>query len=105
MNWKSKENKELVEAILSLENFDEATAFLRDLLTESEIKEFALRLKVAKMLSENVPYLTIENETGFSSTTVARVSKWLKTGMGGYTNIINKLHHNSLNQTGRGLHS
>ena len=41
MNWESKENKRLVKTILSLDSADEARRFLRDLLTENEIKEFA----------------------------------------------------------------
>lgn len=93
MNWNSQENKILIEAILSLKSKDEAKRFLRDLLTEGEICEFARRLQTAEMLSKKVPYSVIEKETGFSSTTVARVAKWLSTGEGGYKAVINKLHH------------
>lgn len=93
MDWKNKENKRLIQAILALKSFDETKRFLRDLMTESEILECAKRLKTAEMLSKKVPYSTIEKETGFSSTTVARVSKWLNTGEGGYRSMINKLHH------------
>lgn len=103
MNWKTKENKKLLEAILSLETEDQARRFLRDLLTESEINEFAKRLKVAEMLIDKVPYSLIEKETGFSSTTVARVSKWLNNGNEGYKEIISKIHHHNSIQTGRGL--
>jgi TrpR-related protein YerC/YecD len=91
MNWNTKENQEFTKAILALQNTAEAEAFLRDLLTEGEIKEFAKRFKVAKMLYKGVPYSEIEKETGFSSTTVARVSKWLNNGQDGYKTIINKL--------------
>lgn len=103
MIWKSKENKHLIQAILSLETSNEAERFLRDLLTESEIEEFAKRLKVAEMLTEKIPYSVIEKETGFSSTTVARVSKWLNGKQGGYKTILKKIHHHSSIQTRRGL--
>lgn len=103
MNWESKENKRLIEAILSLENPDEAKRFLRDLMTEGEILEFSKRLKTAEMLVEKIPYSIIEKETGFSSTTVARVSKWLNGKQGGYRSMINKLHHDRPNQVRRGL--
>jgi len=93
MNWNSQENKKLIEALLSLESKDEAKRFLRDLLTEGEISEFAKRLRAAEMLSSGTSYSVIEKETGFSSTTVARVAKWLSTGEGGYKAVINKLHH------------
>ncbi len=103
-DWNAKENKQLIEAILSLETADEAKLFLRDLMTSGEIEEFAKRLKTAEMLVNKIPYSTIEKETGFSSTTVARVSKWLNSGTGGYKGIISKLHHHhSQTQIGKGL--
>jgi TrpR-related protein YerC/YecD len=104
MNWKTIEKQQLIEAILSLENAREAERFLRDLLTESEIGEFSKRLSTAVMLKDKVPYSTIEKKTGFSSTTIARVSKWLNNGKGGYKEIINKLHHHTSSyQLRRGL--
>ena len=103
MNWKSKENTSFIKAILSLKTNNEAERFLRDLMTEKEIKEFANRLKAAEMLTQNIYYTTIEEETGLSSATVARVSKWLKGRGGGYRTIINKLHHHNTVQLRRGL--
>ena len=95
MDWNSTDKKALVQAILTLQTADEARRFLRDLLTENEIEEFSKRLKAAEMLAEDFPYSEIERQTGLSSTTVARVSKWLKGKEGGYRSIINKLHHRS----------
>ena len=103
-NWNTKENKQLIEAIVSLETSEEAKCFLRDLMTSGELKEFAKRLKTAEMLTNKVPYSIIERETGFSSTTVARVSKWLNNGKGGYKDMISKIHHHhSQKQIGKGL--
>lgn len=95
INWNEKENKQLLKAVLSLKSETEAKAFLRDLLTSGEITECAKRLKTAQMLIDKVPYSIIETETGFSSTTVARVATWLKNGKGGYKLILNKLHHHT----------
>ena len=103
MDWKSKRNQRLIQAILALKTKNEAGRFLRDLMTEKEIKEFARRLKAAEMLTEKVPYSIIEKETGLSSTTVARVAKWLNGKGGGYKIIINKLHHHNSIQSRRGL--
>ena len=103
MDWKSTENKRLIQSILTLKTNDEARRFLRDLMTEKEIKEFAKRLKAAEMLTEKVPYSVIEKETGLSSTTVARVAKWLNGKGGGYRTIISKLHHHNSIQSRRGL--
>lgn len=103
MDWKNKENMRFVEAIMALETPEEARRFLRDLLTENEIEEFAKRLQTAELLSQKVTYSTIEEKTGLSSTTVARVAKWLNGQGGGYKTIINRLHHHNSIQVGRGL--
>jgi TrpR-related protein YerC/YecD len=105
-----KDNKrigELIGAILAVNNRNEAKRFLRDLLTEKELIEFGNRWKAARMLSKNIKYTEIEKETGLSSTTVARVSKWLNNGKSGYKLVLkridsNKNHHN-LSYVGKGL--
>jgi TrpR-related protein YerC/YecD len=86
--------KSLYEAILVLKTEDECRKFFRDLLTEAEIKEFSNRWKVARMLNKKVPYEIIEKETGMSSTTIARISKWLNKGMDGYKLILFRLNNN-----------
>ena len=103
MNWNTVENKKFIRAILALASEKEARAFLRDLLTENEIEEFATRLQAAEMLAQHISYKEIEEKTGFSSTTVARVSKWLNNGMNGYKIILKKLHHRNPTLFRRGL--
>lgn len=93
MEWKNKQTQRLLEAILALKTKDEAKRFLRDLMTKTEIQEFGKRLRAAEMLSEAAPYSLIERKTGLSSTTIARVSKWLNGKQGGYRAIIHKLQH------------
>ena len=93
MDWKSAENKNLADTFMTLKNRDETARFLRDLLTEDEISEFSRRLAAARMLSQKRPYSSIVKTTGLSSTTVARVSKFLKRGAGGYKLVLNRLHH------------
>ena len=97
VNWNTKENKQLIEAILALKNADEAKRFLRDLMTEKDIKEFANRIEAARLLSKNVKYTTITENTGLSSTTIARISKWLNGSLGGYRLVIDRLsnHHHT----------
>lgn len=93
MDWNTADKQALVRAVLALKTPNEARRFLRDLMTESEIEEFAKRLAAAIMLSDNIPYSTIEKTTGLSSTTVARVSKWLGGSEGGYRTVISRVHH------------
>jgi len=92
MDWKRPENRALIQALLALKNDTEAQHFLRDLMTEGEIEEFAKRFRAAELLDANVPYSEIERETGLSSTTVARVSKWLHGKEGGYRSVLHTLH-------------
>lgn len=92
--WDSKTTEELFDVICTLKNKREAKRFLRDLLTEQEIIELGKRWQAARMLSKGKPYSAIERETGLSSTTVARVSKWLNQGMGGYKLMIQRFSGN-----------
>ncbi len=87
-----KNSTELYSAILLLKNQEESRKFFRDLLTEEEIKEFSNRWKVARMLDDKISYDIITKETGMSSTTIARISKWLTKGMGGYRLMLDRLH-------------
>ncbi len=109
-NWNTKENKQLVSAMLALETVDEAKRFMRDLMTESEIEEFAKRLEAARLLSVTTPYNTITKNTGLSSTTVARISKWLNGSLGGYRLVLSRIipdtqHHHLSQPVGKGLSS
>ena len=85
---------ELFTAISLLESQQETKRFLRDLLTEAELKEFANRWKVAQMLEKKIAYKDIERTTGMSSTTIARIQKWLTNGMNGYKNMLKKTNKN-----------
>ena len=89
--WINQDTDALFEAVLKLKNLDEARKFFRDLLTEKEMVEFGQRWKVARMLAKRIRYTKISEETGMSSTTIARVHKWLKKGMGGYKIVLDRL--------------
>jgi TrpR-related protein YerC/YecD len=81
----------LYRALLLLKTEEECADFLRDLLTDEEIEDFVSRWKIARMLDEKVSYEEIQNITKRSSTTVARVSKWLKKSKSGYRIILDRL--------------
>lgn len=89
--WSSPNARQLIRAFQECKSGKELQNFLRDLLTEEEIFEFSLRLETARLLSEGTPYSQIQATTGFSSTTVARVSKWIKQGAGGYKIVLERL--------------
>lgn len=94
--WDTSAVENLFRAILALKTPDEARRFFRDLLTEEELAEFGRRWQAARMLREKRPYTQIVKETGLSSTTVARVAKWLNGSLGGYRRILDRQHRHSL---------
>ena len=93
MRWKTKQSKALFRAILTLKTEKEAENFFRDLFTAEEIVEFSKRWQAARLLYAHVPYTEIQKQTGLSSRTIARISKWLNQGMSGYKTIINRVDH------------
>jgi len=98
-NMDKKKINGLMDAIMLLKTPEEMEKFFRDLLTENELIEFGGRWKAARMLWDKESYVDIAKETGLSSTTIARVSKWLNSGKDGYKLILNRMaidekHHN-----------
>jgi len=88
---------ELYNALLAIKNVNEMKLFLRDLLTTKEIIELGRRWQAAKMLYKKMPYTKIVDITGLSSTTVARISKWLREGRG-YKMVLSKRRKNEKRQ-------
>lgn len=68
----------LQSAMVSLRSVDEAVAFLTDLTTPAELDALKERWRIANMLFEGgKSYRDIAAETGASTTTVARVARFL----------------------------
>lgn len=87
--------KELFEAIRKIKSTDEAANFFRDLLTIAELKEFANRWQVVKLLYQGMTYETIAKRLMISTATVTRVAHWLHHGMDGYRAIANRMRFTS----------
>ena len=88
---RTPEVEQLLTALGALDSNDERFALLLDLCTVREIHEIAQRLEVARLLGAKEPYAAIQQETGASATTVARVSKCLNYGEGGYQLVLSRL--------------
>ncbi len=89
--FQSPHKQQLLEAISSCPNQEDLARLLRDLLTVEEIEEISMRLEVARLLYIKVPYSQIQATTQFSSTTIARVSNWLKSGADGYVRAFRRM--------------
>ena len=81
----------LIRALTSIESEEECVRFLEDLMTKKELADIAQRLYVAKMLSEQVVYNKIVEETGASTATISRVNRAYVYGAGGYAGILEKI--------------
>lgn len=81
---RTREVEDLLNVLAGLNEPDEVFALLEDLFTIREIKDTSQRLEVARLLREGESYASIEKTTGASATTIARVSKALNYGTGGY---------------------
>jgi uncharacterized protein YerC len=92
MYWNMPDEERLIFAIKqAAETPDKLRNFLRHLLTEDEIQTCVKRLKTACLIYDAAPYEAIQNITGFSPTTIARISKQVNDRTGGYQEIIRML--------------
>ena len=87
---KKNNYSELYAEILKLETLEECEKFFDDLCTINELEAMLQRIKAAKMLLEDKTFQEVINETRISSATLARVSKCIKYGDGGYKDILTK---------------
>lgn len=83
--------RQLLRAFYSLAGSNNFPAFLRDILTEKEITEIAARFEAARLLMTGASYATIQKQTKLSTRTIARISRWLKEGAGGYAAALELL--------------
>lgn len=79
---------ELVEVVLSLKKKDIALAFLKNILTPSELDEIALRLQIVKLLKKGVFQREVAEKLGVSIGTVSRGARELKYGAPGFKQVL-----------------
>jgi len=96
--WKDQHTDFLVQALLCLQNEEDAYRLLDDLCTVSEIKAMSQRLEVARLLAGNIKYNEIAADTGASTATISRVKRCLNYGADGYRRILNNLNGEKNNE-------
>lgn len=90
--WNEVLPSRFARELCAISNEELMRAFLRDVMTERELREVGARLRAAEMLRAGATYTQIVAETKLSSRTVARISEWLKGGAGGYASVLNRAH-------------
>ena len=83
--------EELAEAMLTLNNQEEAFLFFEDIFTVKELQAVAQRLSVARLLKRRVTYQDIAEQTGASTATISRVNRSLSYGAGGYQMVLSRM--------------
>ncbi len=97
MSFKRDKNETLelfYEAIMAIDNRQQAAAFFDDLMTNNELSSVSQRLQVTKMLMQGYTYQRIEEETGASTATISRVKRFLTSGTGGVQAVLEELEEN-----------
>ncbi|MCL2827016.1 MAG: YerC/YecD family TrpR-related protein [Eggerthellaceae bacterium] len=97
---RTREVEDLLTVLAGLDDNDDLFNLLEDLFTIREIKETSQRLDVARLLDLGKSYTAIEQATGASATTIARVSKCLSYGAGGYEMALEILKERDEAQSG-----
>jgi TrpR-related protein YerC/YecD len=98
--WKEIDEKspDLLDVFMSLKNKDELKMFFRDLMSERDLREFAMRWEVAKKLDAGETYEQIQEKSGEAMQTISRISRWLKEGTGGYKMMIERMKEKKRSQ-------
>lgn len=89
-DWRDSNTNHLFQAILRLDDVDEAAAFFRDLCTRRELEEMSHRWAIVRLLDRGLSYRDIAEQTGSSTATITRINQWLQHGTGGYRRALDR---------------
>ena len=92
-NLKTNPKEDLAKVLSNIDSSQEMNSFLTDLCTPAELRALSERWHVAKILDSNEKsYRQINSETGVSTTTIARVARFLRDEPHqGYRTVLNRL--------------
>jgi len=91
-DWaRSDDARSLIDAIVTLDDRQEAQRFLRDLCTERELDEMVARWTVVRGLARGSSYRALHDATGVSTATITRINDWVRNGTGGYSEALERL--------------
>lgn len=82
---------DLINSFMIVKKPIETAVFLQDLLTANEIRNIAVRLRIAKLLLNGDTFKEIAAKTHASSATITKVSIWLNQGGEGFRDVVARL--------------
>ena len=81
----------LYEILAKLNTAEEVEVFFDDLCTYAEIEKMEQRIEAAQMFLDGATYNQVIKKTKISSATLSRVSRCIRHGSGGYSNILRQM--------------
>ena len=81
----------LYEVLSSIKNKDDIAKLFEDLCTYQEIENMEQRLQCAKLLLSGSTYSQVIEQTDVSSATLSRVSRCIRHGSGGYSQVLKQV--------------
>ena len=90
-DWRTPAVDDLLDAIVRLDDRNEAARFFRDLCTLGELHDLGQRWAVVRLLDQGLHYAEISRLTGASTATITRIASWLNHGEGGYRAMLDAL--------------
>lgn len=82
---------DLINAFTLVKNPVETAFLIQDLLTANEIRNLAMRLRIAKLLLRGKKQREIQEEIHASFATITKISLWLEQGSNGLRKTVSKL--------------
>ena len=97
--WRTPLTDQLFEAVLRVDNVEEAERLFEDLCTIREITDLSHRLEIARLLHSGAKYdevvAAMRRATGTehvpSTATISRINRFLRFGANGYRLILDRL--------------
>ena len=97
--WRTPLTDQLFDAVLSLENVEEAERLFEDLCTLKEISDLSHRLEIARLLHRGAKYdevvasmrTAMGSEHVPSTATISRINRFLRFGADGYRLILDRI--------------
>lgn len=82
---------DLINAFSIVQSPEDTAFFIQDLLTAKEVENLSKRPRIAKHLLKGESHRDISMQLGVSTSTVLKVSLWLKQGGEGFEKVIARL--------------
>ena len=78
----------LYDVLINIKNKEDFAKLFEDLCTYQEIENMEQRLECAQLLLEGETYTQVIEKTEVSSATLSRVSRCIRHGSGGYSEVL-----------------